>query len=283
MIANETKEILKKYGLYAKKKYGQNFITSSSILERIVKTANITKDDYVIEIGPGLGSLTEFLAISAKSVIAYEIDQDMISILNETLSCYDNIHIINKDFLEVDLNADIKEYFGDVNVKVVANIPYYITTPIIFKLMQCKHIDDMYFMMQKELGERFTGKPGTKDYNALTVIISYKANAKIEFEVPRNFFFPVPNVDSIILSIKGKSIDNKVENEYMFFEFVQNLFSMRRKTIINNLSSKYKLNKDNIKNILDNANLKETSRAEELDLDKIIELYNVFLEANYEN
>ena len=278
MIVNETKNILKKYDCFAKKKFGQNFLTSASILEHIIKVANVTKEDIVLEIGPGIGSLTEYLATSAKKVIAYEIDTDMVNILADTLSKYDNVKVINKDFLEVDLDNDIKEYFDNCNsIKVVANIPYYITTPILFKLLENNHISDMYFMMQKELGDRLTGKPNSKDYNALSVIINYKTNAKIEFDVPRNFFFPVPNVDSIILSLKCKQNDYDIDNEDKFFEFVQSLFSMRRKTIVNNLSSsKYQYSKELIKEHLLSLNLKETTRAEELDLNKIIELYKSF-------
>ena len=277
MIVNDTKNILKEYELFAKKKFGQNFITSSSILEHIIDVANISKDDYVLEIGPGLGSLTEFLAINSKKVIAYEIDTDMVNILSKTISKYDNVTIINKDFLEVDLDKDINNYFeGSNNIKVVANIPYYITTPILFKLLENNHISDMYFMMQKELGERLSGRPKTKDYNALSVIISYKSEAKIEFSVPRNFFFPVPNVDSVLLSIKCKQNDYGLDNEANFFEFVEALFAMRRKTIVNNLStSKYHFDKELIKGELTSLNLKESTRAEELDLEKIIDLYKL--------
>ena len=275
MIVSDTKNILKEYELFAKKKFGQNFITSSSILEHIISVANISKDDYVLEIGPGLGSLTEYLAINSKKVIAYEIDTDMVNILSKTISKYDNVTIINKDFLEVDLEKDINDYFSNANnIKVVANIPYYITTPILFKLLENNHISDMYFMMQKELGERLSGKPKTKDYNALSVVINYRSNAKIEFSVPRNFFFPVPNVDSVLLSVKRKQNDYRLDNEADFYEFVDALFAMRRKTIINNLSSsKYHFDKEVIKNSLISLKFKESTRAEELNLDEIIELY----------
>ena len=278
MIVNKTKEILKENNIFAKKKFGQNFITSSSTLEHIIKCANVTKDDMVIEIGPGLGSLTEYLAINAKKVIAYEIDKDMVDILKDTLASYNNVQIINKDFLDVDLDNDINQYFeGKSNIKVVANIPYYITTPILFKLIENKNISEMYFMMQKELGDRLTGIPSTKDYNALSVIINYKANAKIEFNVPKNFFLPVPNVDSIVLSIKKKAKKEDIENEVEFFEFVQALFGMRRKTIVNNLSSsKYNYDKELIKENLNKLGLKETVRAEELDLEQIIKLFKTF-------
>ena len=275
MIVNDTKNILKEYELFAKKKFGQNFITSSSILEHIISVANISKDDYILEIGPGLGSLTEYLAINSKKVIAYEIDTDMVNILSETISKYDNVTIINKDFLEVDLDKDINDYFDNVNnIKVVANIPYYITTPILFKLLENNHISDMYFMMQKELGERLSGKPKTKDYNALSVVINYRSNAKIEFSVPRNFFFPAPNVDSVLLSVKRKQNDYRLDNETDFYEFVDALFAMRRKTIVNNLScSKYHFDKELIKNCLMSLKFKESTRAEELNLDEIIDLY----------
>ena len=275
MIVNDTKNILKEYELFAKKKFGQNFITSSSILEHIISVANISKDDCVLEIGPGLGSLTEYLAINSKKVIAYEIDTDMVNILSKTISKYDNVTIINKDFLEVDLDKDINDYFDNANnIKVVANIPYYITTPILFKLLENNHISDMYFMMQKELGERLSGKPKTKDYNALSVVINYRSNAKVEFSVPRNFFFPVPNVDSVLLSVKRKQNDYRLDNETDFYEFVDALFAMRRKTIVNNLScSKYHFDKELIKNGLISLKFKESTRAEELNLDEIIDLY----------
>ena len=278
MIVNETKNILKKYESFAKKKFGQNFLTSQNILEHIIKAANVTKDDIVLEIGPGIGSLTEFLAINAKKVIAYEIDKDMINILKDTLASYDNVQIINKDFLEVDLDEDINKYFASsTSIKVVANIPYYITTPILFKLLENNKISEMYFMMQKELGDRLSGKPNTKDYNALSVIINYKATVKVEFDVPRNFFFPSPNVDSVVLSVKCHKSNYEIEDETDFYCFVQALFSMRRKTIVNNLSySKYGYKKEEIKKQLNNIGLKETTRAEELDLNKIVELYKTF-------
>lgn len=278
MIVNETKAILKKYDCFAKKKFGQNFITSKNILDHIIEVANVTKEDIVLEIGPGIGSLTEMLAINAKKVIAYEIDNQMVDILSETLSKYDNVLVINKDFLDVNLEEDINNYFeGSKNIKVVANIPYYITTPILFKLLACDNISDMYFMMQKELGERLSGKPNTKDYNALSVIISYKTDVEVEFDVPRNFFFPAPNVDSVILSLKAKKRDYGIDDEDKFYEFVQALFSMRRKTIVNNLSSsRYQYKKEFIKEKLISNNLKETTRAEELDLKQIINLYKTF-------
>lgn len=278
MIVNETRNILKKYDKFAKKKFGQNFIMSNGILEHIIDVANINKDDIVLEIGPGIGSLTEYLAINSKQVIAYEIDADMVNILKETLASYKNVTVVNKDFLEVDLDEDINKYFnGSTHIKVVANIPYYITTPILFKLLENNNISEIYFMMQKELGERLSAKPKTKDYSALSVIANYKADVKIEFDVPRNFFFPSPNVDSVVLSIKCKENNYDIENSDDFFNFVQSLFSMRRKTIINNLSSsKYNYSKEQVKEHLIKANLKETARAEELDLDKIVELYKTF-------
>lgn len=278
MIVNRTIDILREYETYAKKRFGQNFLISSDILNRITKVANLTKDDCVIEIGPGIGSLTEFIAKTSKQVITYEIDDDMVNILNDTLKEYDNVKIIHKDFLDVDISKDICSIFGEnINAKVVANIPYYITTPILFKLLESPNVSDMCFMVQKELADRFTGKPKTKDYNALSVIINYKCEAKIAFSVPRNFFYPVPNVDSAILVLKRKQIDYGINNEAKFFEFVQALFSMRRKTIVNNLSSSFsKYTKEDIKNKLISINLKETCRAEELDLEKIIELYKCF-------
>lgn len=275
MIASvgKVKEILEKYDLSAKKAFGQNFLIDSNIINKIVTKANVNKNTGVIEIGPGLGSLTECLCLNAKKVLCYEVDKDMVNVLKNELD-FNNLMIKNCDFLKCDLNEDMS-YFSDCErLIVVSNLPYYITTPIIFKLLSNDiMIDEMYFMVQKEVAQRLTGKPDTKDYNGLSVAISYRCEAKILFDVARNCFLPSPNVDSAIIFLKRAKNDYGLKNESKFFDFVKELFSMRRKTIVNNLNGKFNLSKEEIKAILYKLNLKETQRAEELDLSKIVEFY----------
>ena len=202
MIVDNVIKTLKDKGMYAKKHFGQNFLIDKNVLNKIVSLSNITKEDTVIEIGPGMGCLTEFLAINAKKVICYEIDPDMIATLQETLlPLYDNIELIGLDFLK----ADLSMYKENVeNVKVVANLPYYITTPIIFKLLSETKINQFTFMVQKEVGDRLTGKPNTKDYNSLSVAMEYKTNSKVAYKVSPNSFYPAPKVDSALLVVETK-------------------------------------------------------------------------------
>lgn len=278
MIAsiNRTKEILSKYDLYAKKGFGQNFLIDSNIIDKIVASANIDKKTGVIEIGPGLGALTEKLCINAKKVLCYEIDEDMVKVLNGELK-FENLCIKNVDFLKASLEEDF-HYFDDCErVVVTSNLPYYITTPIIFKLLETNvNISSMFFMVQKEVALRLTGKPNTKDYNSLSVLINYKAEAKLLFNVGRNCFLPSPDVESAIIMLSGIKSDYTPKNEANFLEFIRNLFCMRRKTVLNNISGKYPVSKDYIREVLNKASLKESVRAEELDLKKIIELYQLF-------
>ncbi len=278
MIATlkRTKEILDKYNLHAKKGYGQNFLVDSNIVKRIVSESNINKEDGVIEIGPGIGSLTEVLTESAKKVLCFEVDHDMVEILSENLKV-ENLKIIEKDFLKVDFNKDL-EFLSDCKeIKVVSNLPYYITTPILFKLLEADiEINEYYFMVQKEVGERFSGKPKTKDYNSLSVAIDYQATAKILFNVNRNSFYPSPNVDSVVIEVKKEKKDYRVNNKADFLKFVQNIFAQRRKTLVNNINQAYGLSKAEIVDILKNNGYKETTRSEELSTEEIVNLYNIF-------
>lgn len=275
MIAsiNKTKEILEKYNLRAKKGFGQNFLIDSNIIKKIVSSACVDKSTGVIEIGPGLGALTEELCINAKKVLCYDIDEDMINVLNNELK-FDNLVIKNEDFLKCDYISAL-DYFSDCErVIVVSNLPYYITTPIIFRLLENDTIiKEMYFMVQKEVAMRLTGKPNTKDYNSLSVAISYRCKADLLFNVGRNCFMPSPDVESAIISLKRVKNDYGLKNEPKFFEFIKELFCMRRKTIINNLGGKFNLSKDKIRESLIKENLKETARAEELSLEKIVSLF----------
>lgn len=272
-----TLQILEQYNLHAKKAFGQNFLIDSNIINKIVDSADVLSSG-VIEIGPGLGAMTEVLTQKAKKVLAYEIDNDMVEILQNNIKA-DNFKILNVDFLKADLNTDL-EFFDDCDrVVVVSNLPYYITTPIIFKLLASEtRITEFYFMVQKEVAQRFTGKPNTKDYNSLSVLIQYRTNAKILFNVPRTCFHPAPDVESAIIKLVKVKRDYDITNEEKFISFVQNLFALRRKTIVNNLSSKYNFSKERISNVLIEEGFSDKARAEELDLSEIVKLYKAFFE-----
>ena len=263
-----TKEILEKYGLFAKKNYGQNFLIESGVVEKIARAA-VNKDQTVIEIGPGIGALTQMLAIHAKEVKAFEIDDRLIPVLADTLSEYDNVEVINQDFLMTDLETFTKE-FDDV--VIAANLPYYITTPILFKIFESKSkISAITVMMQKEVADRFSAKVNTKDYNALSVVTQYRCNIDYVMKVPKNVFNPKPNVDSAVLKFTFKN-EHPVDDEPYFFELIKGCFKQRRKTILNNLGD-FLNDKDSAKQVLDQAGIKENIRAEALDLNSFIKLY----------
>ena len=258
---------MKDNNIRAKKKFGQNFLKNPKILSSIVEKSECDKDTLVIEIGPGLGSLTELLCEKAGFVLAYEIDDELIPILKNNLSKYNNIEIINKDILEVDINSDINKYINDYkNVYLVANLPYYITTPIILGLLSKTSLIKRYvMMMQKEVADRLTSNPKTKDYAAITIAILYRGVAKTIINVPRTSFIPEPNVDSSV--VKLELYDEKKyfpKNEELFFDITRIAFNQRRKTLINNLQNKYK--KEFIQEMLSNLGYKAAIRAEELDI-----------------
>lgn len=274
MIASvsKTKEILTKYELQAKKKFGQNFLIDSNIVSKIVKTANINKETVVIEIGPGIGAMTELLAKEAKKVYCFEIDKDMVEIVtNEIINKgAENVEIHEIDFLKVNL----KDFdFGNNRVIVVSNLPYYITTPIIFKLLNENVVSEIYVMVQDEVGRRLVGLPGTKDYGSLSVMIKLLAEAKFEFKVGRNCFLPAPNVDSGIVSIKRTKNDYNLKNEANFLKFTQLIFEMRRKTLINNLLKIYSFEREKVEMILKELGIAISCRAESLNLEEIIKIY----------
>ena len=275
MIVDNVVKTLKEKGMYAKKHFGQNFLIDKNVLNKIVSISNITKEDTIIEIGPGMGCLTEYLAINANKVICYEIDKDMIAMLNDTLlPFYDNIEIIGLDFLKADLSL----YKDKVeNVKVVANLPYYITTPIIFKLLSETKIRQFTFMVQKEVGDRLTGKPNTKDYNSLSVAMKYKTDSKLMYKVSPNSFYPAPKVDSALLLVEVKKVDSDLNFDTDFLKFVQDIFAQRRKTIINNLNGKYSLDKQKLTEIFVKNNLNINLRAETLSVEEILELYKLIV------
>lgn len=276
-----TKEILNKYHFSFKKSLGQNFIIDSNILRRIIDHANIDEHSGVIEIGPGIGSLTEQLALVANKVVAFEIDQRLLPILDDTLAKYDNIEIVHQDILKVDLNDAIKKYFDDnLDIHVVANLPYYITTPILMKILQQDTpIKSITVMLQKEVAERMAAPPNTKQYGSLSIAVQYYTEAKVVMDVPKTVFIPQPNVISSILKLVKRDrplVD--VKNEDLFFEIVQASFAHRRKTIRNNLMSYYKkmYEKELIEDILTNAQIDGSRRGESLTIQEFAQLTNTF-------
>lgn len=271
MIASisKTKEILNKYNIQAKKRYGQNFLVDGNVVKKIVETAKVDNKTVVIEIGPGLGSMTEELAKYAYKVLCFEIDHDMVTILNNELSL-DNLSIIEKDFLKIDLKEYIKEIKRTI---VVSNLPYYITTPIISKILVDDIVGEIYVMVQDEVASRLVCDEGSKDYGSLTVFIKYYSNAKYEFKVSRNCFYPSPNVDSAIVSMKKDKKDYKLNNEAKFLKFVQDIFETRRKTLINNILRKYSVNREKIEDILEELGFDKNIRSESLKLEEIVEIY----------
>ncbi len=273
------KDLLYKNQFRIKKHLGQNFLKDRNILHKIVSEAKIGNNTGVIEVGPGLGSLTEFLLIDAKIVLAYEIDQDLIPILNERFKGSNSFHLLSKDILDVNIDDDINQYLFDCQeIVVVANLPYYITTPILMRFLETSlKVDRMILMMQSEVAMRVTSKPATKDYNALTVVINYRAETKYLFKVPKTVFVPEPNVDSAIVQINiKKQIDNRPMNEPFFFEMVHKCFTQRRKTLLNNLREAYpQYNREFWEQILKNNGFLTTIRAEALSINDFILLSNI--------
>ena len=272
-LREETIAILNKYGLRANKKLGQNFLINEEIITSIVEKAEITKNDVVIEIGPGLGSLTKELFNNAKKVIEIELDANMIDILKSRFGIYDNFEVIYADVLKVDLQELIKDYDS---VKVVANLPYYITTPIIMKLLEDKlKIKSITVMVQKEVGERICSSYKDKEYGAITVSVQYYSEPKIIIDVPKDNFIPAPEVDSCVIKLEMLEEPRvKVNDEKLFFRTVKGAFSQRRKTINNSLTCTGK-SKDEIKIILDKLNIDEKLRAENLSIEQYADIVNM--------
>ncbi|MEJ8777276.1 16S rRNA (adenine(1518)-N(6)/adenine(1519)-N(6))-dimethyltransferase RsmA [Pseudogracilibacillus sp. ICA-222130] len=279
-----TKEILQTYDFSFKKSLGQNFIIDSNILRKIIEYAHIDKTSGVIEIGPGIGSLTEQLAISAKNVVAFEIDQRLIPILEDTLSAYDNIEVINQDILQVNLTEIIEKHFSpDQAVHIVANLPYYITTPILMGVLQQRtSIESMNVMLQKEVAERMAAKPNTKAYGSLSIAVQYYTEASIVMDVPKTVFIPQPNVISSVLRLVRRDQPLvHVHDEDQFFALVQASFKHRRKTLRNNLQTYFKgtLDKAQIDAFLRKADIDGTRRGESLTIEEFARLANTIYSA----
>lgn len=253
-----------------KKKYGQNFLKDQNIINKIINTADIKEKSLIIEIGPGSGALTEQLVTKGKT-ISFEVDEELKKILEEKFKNEPNLDIVFKDFLQVDIKKEIERYKYN-NLYVVANLPYYITTPIITKLIEDKiDVNKMVIMVQKEVGERFSAKEGSKDYSSITVFLNYYYTIKKEFIVSKNSFVPKPNVDSMVISLTKKENRKAANNEEQFFKLVRDSFKYKRKTLKNNLHE-YDFNK--ILEILKEDGFNETVRAEQLSLDTFIKISN---------
>ncbi|OKO93500.1 16S rRNA (adenine(1518)-N(6)/adenine(1519)-N(6))-dimethyltransferase RsmA [Geobacillus proteiniphilus] len=275
-----TKEILDRYGFSFKKSLGQNFLIDANILRKIVDVADISPDTGAIEIGPGIGALTEQLARRAKKVVAFEIDGRLLPILADTLSPYDNVRIFHQDVLKADLHAVIAEELADVSDRmVVANLPYYVTTPIIMKLLTERlPIRGMVVMLQKEVADRLAAKPGTKDYGSLTIAVQYYTEAEVVMTVPRTVFMPQPNVDSAVIRlVKRQRPPVVVDDEGVFFQVVRASFAQRRKTLFNNLTNNLpggKENKEQIERALAALGIDPRRRGETLDIAEFASLSN---------
>ena len=275
---SKTSEILNKFGISAQKRYGQNFLIDANILEKIVASAGITKEDTVLEIGPGIGTLTQYLAEAAKQVICVEIDKNMIPVLEYTLADFDNVTVINQDILKADIVQILKEN-GAASAKVVANLPYYITTPIIMELLEKDlPIESITVMIQKEVAERMQTGPGSKDYGALSLAVAFYSNAEVKMTVSPNCFIPRPNVDSAVIRLdKLKEPAVKVNNKSEMFRIIKGAFEQRRKTLTNALShsSAYKTDKKNIENALLEMGKNVNIRGEELTLEEFARLSDI--------
>jgi 16S rRNA (adenine1518-N6/adenine1519-N6)-dimethyltransferase len=279
---SRTKEILNKYKFTFKKSLGQNFLVDVNILQNIVKHAGINKESGAIEIGPGIGALTEQLAIHADKVVAFEIDQRLLPILKDTLGDYSNINLVHQDILEANVKEVIGENFApNQQVHVVANLPYYITTPILMKLVRYKlPVSSITVMIQKEVAERMAAKPNTKSYGSLTIALQYYTKAEVVMIVPKTVFMPQPNVDSAILKLEIRDKPPvHVEDEDFFFDLVKASFAQRRKTLQNNLKSffKDKYDKDIVNDVLLQSGIEAKRRGESLSIEEFAHLANTFI------
>ena len=271
-----TKEVVNKHNFKFSKSLGQNFLIDDNVIDRILEGARLSETDRIIEVGPGIGTLTREMGKVAENVVAIEIDKTLIPILKDTLDEFDNIEVVNQDILKVNVQELVKEKLDGGPVKLVANLPYYITTPIVMKFLEEDiPVTDIVVMVQKEVADRMNAKPSTKDYGALSVAVQYYCDTEIVAKAPRHMFVPQPNVDSIVIGLHVR--DEKkyvVDNEDIFFKTVKASFGQRRKTLLNSLGGLGFLSKDQIREALQAANIDEKRRGETLSIDEFANLSN---------
>ena len=276
-----TQDILRRHDFNFKKKFGQNFLTDHNILTKITQTAELSKEVNVIEIGPGIGSLTQYLLEEAAEVMAFEIDKSLIPILEETMAPYDNFTLVSADILKVDLLSEIQKFKNpNLPIKVVANLPYYITTPILMHLIESKiPFSEFVVMMQKEVADRIAASPKTKAYGSLSIAVQYYMEASVAFIVPRTVFIPAPNVDSAILKmVRREAPLVEVEDEEWFFKTMHSSFVHRRKTLMNNLQAAFgKESKPEIEKLLTQSEISPTIRGEALSIEEFAKLADALL------
>lgn len=272
--------VLNKYGFTFQKKFGQNFLIDTHVLDKIIRAAEITEDDFVLEIGPGIGTMTQYLAYAAREVCAVEIDKSLIPILEDTLSDYDNVTVINEDILKVDIAKLAEEKNGGRPIKVVANLPYYITTPIIMGLFESHvPVESITVMVQKEVADRMQVGPGTKDYGALSLAVQYYAEPYIVANVPPNCFMPRPKVGSAVIQlVRYEEPPVQVDNEKLMFRLIRASFNQRRKTLVNGLKNSQELDfsKEEIEKAMAETGIPVNVRGEALTLAEFADLANAF-------
>jgi 16S rRNA (adenine1518-N6/adenine1519-N6)-dimethyltransferase len=273
------KKVIDEDNFFIKKKFSQNFLLDENIIKKIITESEIDENSYVIEVGPGLGALTKHIVKIAKKVLLYEVDEDLIPILEEFFKDFKNIEIIHKDFLKANVKEDIQQYFdGSQKVELISNLPYHITTPIIMKVLEeCENIKSLTLMMQLEVAQRLTSVPNTKDYNALSIIIQDQTNARYLFKVPKTVFKPKPQVDSAVIKL-NKINRNDSFDKKDFYHFVHKAFTQRRKTLVNNLSDGYpEHSKLYFKDLLERNGISDTIRGEALSLEEFKKIYRDFI------
>lgn len=274
------RQIMQKNGLRFQKRYGQNFLTSEMVLEKMITSAGITKHDCVLEIGPGLGTLTWELASNTKQVVSIEIDQGLVNVLSETFKEFSNVTILHQDILKTDLTGVVEQQFDGTAPYLMANLPYYITTPIIMHLLESRiPFPNIIIMIQKEVAQRITASPGKKDYGVLTIAANFYAQPKILFHVPASSFVPAPNVDSAVLSLTPRPHPTcRPQNQSAFFKVVKASFAQRRKTLLNSLSGAgcFQASKEEIAQAITTAEIDPQSRGEALSIEQLCNLADIF-------
>lgn len=274
-----TIEVLQKYNFNFQKKFGQNFLINTGVLENIIEASEITKDDFVVEIGPGIGTMTQYLCENAREVLAVEIDTNLIPILKDTLKEYDNVEVINQDILKVDINKIAEEKNNGRPIKVVANLPYYITTPIIMGLFESHvPVESITIMVQKEVADRMQTGPGSKEYGALSLAVQYYSNPKIVLNVPPSCFMPQPKVGSAVIKLTSHNNPPvEVDNEKMLFKVIRASFNQRRKTLANGLKNYggIPLSKEQIQESIEELGVEANIRGEKLSLEQFAQLSNI--------